>query len=107
MKKALLVGMMALMMVPATAQQLFNEMVYTPQQTTFTLFAPADRKPVVRLYREGMGGKALNVLATCGPPKLKATSWDVSIPLISGSASARVSLPRPWVSTASVAPLST
>ncbi len=75
MKKALLVGMMALMMVPATAQQLFNEMVYTPQQTTFTLFAPADRKPVVRLYREGMGGKALKTI------KMKRTGdlWTAQV----------------------------
>ena len=75
MKKALLVGMMALMMVPATAQQLFNEMVYTPQQTTFTLFAPADRKPVVRLYREGMGGKVLKTI------KMKRTGdlWTAQV----------------------------
>ena len=66
---------MALMMVPATAQQLFNEMVYTPQQTTFTLFAPADRKPVVRLYREGMGGKALKTI------KMKRTGdlWTAQV----------------------------
>ena len=38
----------------------FDEVTYTPQQTTFRLFAPADaKKVVVRIYKEGQGGKAL------------------------------------------------
>lgn len=44
------------------AQQ-FNEMVYTPEKTTFSLFAPADAKTVkVRIYKDGMGGKALKTI---------------------------------------------
>ncbi|MBQ8487648.1 MAG: type I pullulanase [Prevotella sp.] len=38
----------------------FNEMEYTPYQTTFQLFAPATGKaPKVRIYKQGMGGKAV------------------------------------------------
>ena len=38
----------------------FNEMEYTPHQTTFQLFAPANAKSVkVRIYKDGIGGKAL------------------------------------------------
>ena len=39
------------------AQQ-FDEMVYTPEKTTFALFAPADAKSVkLRIYKDGMDGK--------------------------------------------------
>ena len=45
-----------------TAQQ-FNEVQYTPEKTTFTLFAPQQAKRVkVRLYKEGQGGKALKTI---------------------------------------------
>ena len=45
-----------------TAQQ-FNEVQYTPEKTTFTLFAPQQAKSVkVRLYKEGQGGKALKTI---------------------------------------------
>ena len=41
----------------------FNEVTYTPQQTTFQLFAPADaKKVVVRIYKDGQGGKALKTI---------------------------------------------
>jgi pullulanase len=41
----------------------FNEVTYTPQQTTFRLFAPADaKKVVVRIYKDGQGGKALKTV---------------------------------------------
>lgn len=45
-----------------TAQQ-FNEVQYTPEKTTFTLFAPQQAKSVkVRIYKEGQGGKALKTI---------------------------------------------
>ena len=45
-----------------TAQQ-FNEVQYTSEKTTFTLFAPQQAKSVkVRLYKEGQGGKALKTV---------------------------------------------
>ena len=41
----------------------FNEMAYTPEQTTFQLFAPAGAKSVkVRIYKEGQGGKPLKTV---------------------------------------------
>ena len=51
-----------LMTTTMTAQQ-FNEVQYTPEKTTFTLFAPQQAKRVkVRLYKEGQGGKALKTI---------------------------------------------
>ena len=49
------------MTVLATAQDFcFDEMTYSPEETTFKLFAPANVKNVkVRIYQEGMGGKAV------------------------------------------------
>ena len=41
----------------------FGEVTYTPEATTFRLFAPADAKKVtVRIYRDGLGGKALKTV---------------------------------------------
>ena len=40
----------------AAAQERFDEVSYTPSATTFRLNAPS--KPVLRLYDEGLGGKA-------------------------------------------------
>ena len=41
------------------AAQPFEEVIYTPEKTVFTLFAPNDAKQVVvRIYDEGLGGKA-------------------------------------------------
>ena len=51
-----------LMTTTMTAQQ-FNEVQYTPEKTTFTLFAPQQAKSVkVRIYKEGQGGKALKTI---------------------------------------------
>ena len=55
-----LISLLSIMLTTTTmmAQQ-FNEVTYTPVQTTFALFAPQDAKAVkLRLYREGLGGKA-------------------------------------------------
>ena len=41
----------------------FNEMTYSPEATTFRLFAPATaKKVVVRIYKDGIGGKALKTV---------------------------------------------
>lgn len=41
------------------AQQQFNEAVYSPEKTSFALFAPENAKTVkLRIYQEGLGGKA-------------------------------------------------
>ena len=53
-----------LSLVTSLAQDFkFDEVTYTPQQTTFRLFAPADaKKVVVRIYKDGQGGKALKTI---------------------------------------------
>ena len=65
MKKLQLL-LIALLMMVTTAQAQdfkFDEVTYTPQQTVFRLFAPADaKKVVVRIYKDGQGGKALKTI---------------------------------------------
>ena len=53
-----------LISVVASAQDFsFNEMTYCPEASTFRLFAPATaKKVVVRIYKDGMGGKALKTV---------------------------------------------
>ena len=42
----------------------FNEVTYTPESTTFRLFAPSNAKKVkVRIYKAGLGGKAVKTIA--------------------------------------------
>ncbi len=57
-----------ILMIVATAARAqdfdFNEMEYTPEQTTFRLFAPAKAKGVkVRIYNQGLGGKAVKTVS--------------------------------------------
>ena len=59
---------LAILMIVATAASAqdfdFNEMAYTPDQTTFRLFAPAKAKVVkVRIYNQGLGGKAVKTVS--------------------------------------------
>ena len=63
-KLKLLLTALLIMVTTAQAQDFrFDEVTYTPQQTTFRLFAPADaKKVVVRIYKDGMGGKALKTI---------------------------------------------
>ena len=68
MKKLILAGFFSLLLPKTTMAQTpdfdFNEMEYTPHQTTFQLFAPSKAKGVkVRIYKEGTGGKALKTVA--------------------------------------------
>ena len=50
----------AAMIQTVRAQDVFNEMSYSPKQTIFKLNAPT--RPVVRLYNDGMKGKAVKTL---------------------------------------------
>lgn len=60
--KSLFLAFMATTATIASAQQ-FQEMQYTPQSTTFRLFAPNDAKTVkLRIYDQGQGGKALKTV---------------------------------------------
>ena len=64
MKKLVLFLLFMTVTTFATAQNFrFDEMTYSPEKTTFKLFAPADAKSVkVRIYRGGLGGKALKTI---------------------------------------------
>ena len=64
MKKLTLLTVLLSMVLSIHAQEFdFNEVTYTPEQTVFKLFAPANAKAVVlRLYKDGMGGKALKTV---------------------------------------------
>ena len=65
MKKLILAGLLSLLFPrSATAQtQTFQEVSYSPEKTVFTLFAPNDaKKVVVRIYQDGLGGKALKTV---------------------------------------------
>ena len=65
MKKLIFAGLLSLLFPrSATAQtQTFQEVSYSPEKTVFTLFAPDDaKKVVVRIYQEGLGGKALKTI---------------------------------------------
>ena len=57
----------------ATAQDFyFDEMSYSPSETTFRLFAPSNaKKVVVRIYQDGQGGKALKTV------KMQLTGKDL------------------------------
>ena len=65
MKKLILAGLItALTATVSVAQDFdFNEMSYTPEATTFRLFAPPTAKQVkVRIYKSGLGGKAVKTV---------------------------------------------
>ena len=65
MKKLIFAGLLSLLFPRfATAQtEIFQEVSYSPEKTVFTLFAPNDaKKVVVRIYQEGLGGKALKTI---------------------------------------------
>ena len=60
----------------AQAQSIFNEVSYSPKQTTFKLNAP--KKPTLRIYEAGRGGKVEKKI------KMKQTSENVWETTISG-----------------------
>lgn len=58
----------------AQAQNVFNEVSYSPRQTTFKLNAP--KKPTLRIYEAGRGGNAIKKI------KMKQTAenvWEVTV----------------------------
>ena len=67
MKKLIFAGLLSLLFprfaAAQTQTQTFQEVCYSPEKTVFTLFAPNDaKKVVVRIYQEGLGGKALKTI---------------------------------------------
>ena len=61
----------------AVAQEFdFREMEYTPQQTVFQLFAPANAKAVkVRIYKDGLGGRPLKTIKM----RAEGTVWRAAV----------------------------
>lgn len=60
----------------AQAQNVFNEVSYSPRQTTFKLNAP--KKPILRIYEAGRGGNAIKKI------KMKQTAENVWEATVSG-----------------------
>lgn len=60
----------------AQAQNVFNEVSYSPRQTTFKLHAP--KKPTLRIYEAGRGGNAIKKI------KMKQTAENVWEATVSG-----------------------
>ena len=61
-----------------TAQNVFNEMAYTPEATTFRLFAPHSSKPVVRLYATGEA-RGEKPLKTISMKAVAPDRWEVRV----------------------------
>ena len=63
MKKLIFAGLLSMLLPKTVAAQTFKEVDYTPEKTVFSLFAPNDAKKVtVRIYKEGMNGKAIKTI---------------------------------------------
>ena len=78
MKKLLFAGLLSVFMAKvAVAQDFdFNEMEYTPHQTTFQLFAsPAAKSVKVRIYKDGLGGKPMKTVGM----KREGDVWTATV----------------------------
>ena len=78
MKKLLFAGLLSVFMAKvAVAQDFdFNEMEYTPHQTTFQLFASPTAKSVkVRIYKDGLGGKPMKTVGM----KREGDVWTATV----------------------------
>ena len=62
MKKLIIAGLLSVLLPNTTVAQAFQEMTYTPQATTFKLFAPDHAKAIVRIYQQGKDGKAIKTV---------------------------------------------
>ena len=67
----------AAMIQTAQAQEVFNEMSYRPEHTIFKLNAPT--RPVVRLYNDGLKGKAVKEV------KMKRAGKDLWTACVKGN----------------------
>lgn len=76
MKKWIFMGLTSVFLSTVAKAQLFNEANYTPEKTTFQLFAPNDAKNVkLRVYKTGDKGKAMKTvkMKLVGDNKWEAT----------------------------------
>ena len=96
--KLVFASILSMLLPQKVAAQPFQEVVYSPEKTVFTLFAPNDAKQVVvRIYDEGLGGKAKKSVKM---KRIANEQWQTtvkvsSIPSTWDWASARESSPRP------------
>lgn len=60
--KSIITSLLLSMSLLPTQAQDFKESVYSRESTTFTLLAPDDSHPKLRIYKEGEGGKAIKTV---------------------------------------------
>mgnify|MGYP001080425934 FL=1 len=75
-QKTILTGLLAAML-PAAGAQTFNEADYTPEQTTFRLFAPDNAKTVkLRIYKAGHKGRPERTVTM---ERTAADTWTATV----------------------------
>lgn len=76
-QKTILTGLLAAMLPAAAGAQTFNEADYTPEQTTFRLFAPDNAKTVkLRIYKAGYKGRPER---TVKMERTAADTWTATV----------------------------
>ncbi|WP_338335838.1 type I pullulanase [Marseilla massiliensis] len=76
-QKTILTGLLAAMLPAAAGAQTFNEADYTPEQTTFRLFAPDNAKTVkLRIYKAGHNGRPER---TVKMERTAADTWTATV----------------------------
>ena len=76
-QKTILTGLLAAMLPAAAGAQTFNESDYTPEQTTFRLFAPDNAKTVkLRIYKAGHKGRPER---TVKMERTAADTWTATV----------------------------
>ncbi len=76
-QKTILTGLLAAMLPTAAGAQTFNEADYTPEQTTFRLFAPDNAKTVkLRIYKAGHKGRPERTVTM---ERTAADTWTATV----------------------------
>lgn len=76
-QKTILTGLLAAMLPAAAGAQTFNEADYTPEQTTFRLFAPDNAKTVkLRIYKAGHKGRPERTVTM---ERTAADTWTATV----------------------------
>lgn len=76
-KNLFITSLIALFVTQSAHAQQFNELTYTPEKSTFHLFAPnTAKKVVVRIYDNGIGGKPVR---TVNMKRFADNDWTASV----------------------------
>lgn len=76
-KNLFITSLIALFVTQSAHAQQFNELTYTPEKSTFNLFAPnTAKKVVVRIYDNGIGGKPVR---TVKMKRFADNDWTASV----------------------------